>query len=141
MIRKQITHKDFLEIGKSNEYFLWHFLQKNQENNNLLLFSIFKEKEGHENHLNFLLNDLKIPYYESYVEDEMEFLLGSGMNVKFWEAPPHKIVSPPEFFFKPTIALYKGYSLKSSTFQTCYCAEGIVDMIGKENPEILSGLS
>lgn len=141
MVRKKITHKDFMEIGKSNEYFLWHFLQKNQEKNSLPIFSIFEQKVNHDNHMLFLLNDLNIPYYESYVEDEMDFLLGSGINGIFWRPPAYGIFPPPEHLFNPTIALYKGYSLKGSTFQTCYCAEGIVDMIGKENPEILSGLS
>jgi hypothetical protein len=141
MVRKKITHKDFIEIGKSNEYFLWHFLQKNQENNSLTLFSIFKEKNNEENHLNFVLNDLNIPYYESYVEDEMEFLLGSGIHSTYWEAPSFSTTVSPEYFFKPAIVLYKGYSLKGSTFQTCYCIEGLVNLIGKENPELLSGLS
>lgn len=141
MNRKKITYNDFLEIGKTNEYFLWHFLQKNQVKNSFPIFSIFDEKFNHENHLSFLLKDLNIHYYESYTEDSMDFLLGSGINGIYWKPPTHGANPPSEQLFSPFMVLYKGYSIKGSTFQTCYCAEGIVDMIGKENPEILSGLS
>ena len=140
MERKFITYNDFKEIGKNNEYFLWHFLQKGQENNNFPVHSIFKQKEGYDNHLNEILDGLKMPYYESYVEDNIDFLVTSGLNYKIWEAPPKDIYPDPSYLFKPVIILFKGYSLKSSTYQYCYCIEGILDMIGKENPELLSGL-
>lgn len=141
MITKKITHNDFLEIGKTNEYFLWHFLQKNQVENIFTIYSVFDEKNNLENHLSFLLKDLNLPYYESYTEDSIDFLLGSGINGKFWSPPVPGVYPPPGQLFSPLIALYKGYSLKGSTFQSCYCVEGIIDMIGKENPELLSGLS
>jgi hypothetical protein len=50
MITKKITHNDFLEIGKTNEYFLWHFLQKNQVENIFTIYSVFDEKNNLENH-------------------------------------------------------------------------------------------
>ena len=139
MERKIITVNEFREIGKSNEYFLWHFLQKDQENNNFTFFSIFKNREEHPNHLNDVLGSLKISYYESYTEDSIDFLITSGVNRKFWEPPTNGSTPNPKQLFKPAILLYKGYNLKSSTFETCYCAEGLIEMIGKENPELLSG--
>ena len=141
MIRKQITHKDFIEIGKSNEYFLWHFLQKNQVSNSLSLYSIFDKKPQSQNPLEILLDGMNVSYYESYTQDSIDFLLGSGINGVFWAAPPPNVNPSPEYLFKPFVALFKGYSFKGSTFQACYCVEGIIDVIGKENPEILSGLS
>jgi hypothetical protein len=30
MIRQEVSVKDFYKIAKENEYFLWHFLQKEQ---------------------------------------------------------------------------------------------------------------
>jgi hypothetical protein len=139
MERKIITHTDFKEIGKNNEYFLWHFLQKDQEKNIFQIFSIFKQKEGSNNYLNNILEKLNISYYESYIDESLDFLITSGINQKIWEPPIEGENPDPKYLFKPVFLLYKGYSLKSSTFQTCYCPEGIIDMIGKENPELLSG--
>ena len=140
MERKIITYNDFKEIGKNNEYFLWHFLQKNQEKNIFPIYSIFKQKEGADNILNEILGDLKISYYESFVEDNIDFLVTSGVNNKIWVAPLKDVYPDPNYLFRPVIILFKGYSLKSSTYQHCYCLEGILDMIGQENPELLSGL-
>ena len=139
MENKIYTYKDLKEIGKNNEYFLWHFLQKDQENNNFPIYSIFKQKDGIDNILNEILGNLKIPYYESYVEDNIDFLVTSGLNYKIWEAPVKGAYPDPNYLFKPVIILFKGYSLKASTYQYCYCHEGIIDMIGNENPELLSG--
>ena len=43
MIRQEVLIKDFYRIAKENEYFLWHFLQKEQEKTRLSIWSIFKE--------------------------------------------------------------------------------------------------
>lgn len=139
MERKIITYTDFKEIAKNNEYFLWHFLQKDQEKNIFNIFSIFKEKENSENYLTDILKKLDISYYESYVDESIDFLISSGINQKIWEPPIEGVIPDAKYLFKPVFLLYKGYTLKSSTFQTCYCVEGIIDMIGKENPELLSG--
>ena len=141
MERKIIKYTDFREIAKNNEYFLWHFLQKDQEKNNMTIYSIFKENETKTNELNKILPFLNISYYESYVDEHIDFLTTSGINNKIWEAPSVDVYVNPNFLFKPIILLFKGYSLKSSTFQTCYCPEGIIDLLGKENPELLSGFN
>jgi hypothetical protein len=140
MERKTITYNDFKEIGKKNEYFLWHFLQRNQEKNNMTFYSIFKEHDHFiTNELNKILPFLNISYYESYVDEHIDFLVSSGINGKIWEAPLRNSTVGPNFLFKPVILLFKGYTFKSSTFQTCYCPEGLVELLGKENPELLSG--
>ena len=140
MERKIITHTDFKEIGKNNDYFLWHFLQKDQEKNIFQIFSIFKQKEdSSDNLLNNILENLDISYYESYVDESVDFLISSGINGKIWEPPIEGSNPDPKYLFKPVILLFKGYTLKSSTFNACYCVEGIIDIIGKENPELLSG--
>ena len=87
MERKIITHTEFKEIAKNNEYFLWHFLQKDQEKNIFNIFSIFKEKEDSENYLTDILKKLDISYYESYVDESIDFLISSGINQKVWEPP------------------------------------------------------
>ena len=141
MEEKIITYKDFREIGKNNAYFLWHFLQKDQEENNFSFYSIHKKGKERPNVLNDILPFLSIPYYESYVDENIDFLNSSGISRSVWEPPIVGQILDPRFLFKPIILLYKGYSLKSSTFQTCYCPEGLIDMLGKENPELLSGFN
>ncbi len=140
MEKKIFTYKDFKEIGRKNEYFLWHFLQKDQEENNFYFYSIYKEGKE-KNYLSEILPSLSIPYYESYVDENIDFLNSSGISRSVWEPPIPGATPDPKFLFKPIILLYKGYSLKSSTFQTCYCPEGLVEMLGKENPELLSGFN
>jgi hypothetical protein len=71
----KVTHKDFIKIAKENDYFLWHFLQKNQNDGDFIIRSI--NDGGNENkayHLNLLLKEIKIPYFESYIEDSIDFL-------------------------------------------------------------------
>ena len=80
MERKIIKYTDFREIAKNNEYFLWHFLQKDQEKNIFDIFSIFKQKEGSDNLLNNILENLNISYYESYVDESIDFLISSGIR-------------------------------------------------------------
>ena len=139
MERKTITYNDFKEIGKKNEYFLWHFLQRKQEDNSFQFYSIFEESESKKNDINEVLPFLNISYYESYVDENIDFLITSGINNKVWEPPVRDINVNQNYLFKPVILLFKGFSLKSSTFQTCYCPEGLVELLGKENPELLSG--
>jgi hypothetical protein len=140
MEKKIITYNDFKEIAKNNEYFLWNFLQKEQEKNTLSIWSIFKQKKGFTNGLKILLDDLSISYYESYVDESIDFLINIGVENKIWAPPTKGQKRSPNYFYNPVILLFKGHSLKNTTFQSCYCIEGIVDLLGKENPELLSGL-
>lgn len=139
MQTKIISHKDFRKIAKDNQYFLWHFLQRDQEENNFGIYSVSKTKDNDSNQLREILPYLNIPYYESYVDENIDFLINVGVNRKVWEPPTADFYVNPKFLFKPTLLLFKGSSFKGSTFETCYCVEGIIDMIGKENPELLSG--
>jgi hypothetical protein len=141
MERKIITYNNFQEIAKNNEYFLWNFLQKGQEKNVISIWSIFEEKYKHTNGLKILLNDLNISYYESYVSESVDFLLNIGVQNKLWAPKTAENNVNPEYFYSPIMLLFKGYSLKSTTLQTCYCIEGVIDLLGKENPELLSGLN
>ena len=46
MEKRIISVNDFQNVARNDEYFLWHFLQKNQEDTNLGLYSYFVDKEG-----------------------------------------------------------------------------------------------
>ena len=86
MIRQEVSVKDFYKIAKENEYFLWHFLQKGQELTKLSLWSIFKENtavnKDFDNALIHILDKINIPYFESYTEDSIDFLMDIGLDGK-----------------------------------------------------------
>jgi len=144
MIRQASSIKDFNVIAKENEYFLWHFLQKEQESSALAMWSFFKEKNEvneEDNALLPVLNKINIPYFESYTQDAIDFLMGMGIDGKLlWK--PSKLKNfyvPKHQFFQPIIIGFKRNKLIVSTFEKgfCYCPTGIVELIGKLNPEFL----
>jgi hypothetical protein len=138
MERKIITYKDFQEIGGKNDYYLWHFLQKKQEDNSLTIWSSFKEKENQINQINNILSEFNIPYYESYVEDSIDFLNGIGFPYdKLWAPPQNNDLNVNRnYFFKPLLIGFNKYEKIFSTFDSCYCVEGIVEVIFKTNSDL-----
>jgi hypothetical protein len=141
MEKKVITYKDFHEIAQKNDYFLWHFLQKNQEKNNLQLWSVFKEKEDKriDHAMRTILESFDVPYYESYVEDNIDFLNGFGIDYsRLWKPYTGNVhVISRDFFFGPVIIGFKKYENVYSTLDICYCIEGVVEVINKINPELI----
>jgi hypothetical protein len=144
MVRERVTIKDYQKIAKENEFFLWHFVQKNQENNALSMYSVFtdeksKEDKNKENNLLSVLNKIDIPYFESYTEESIDFLINLGLPATFlWNAPfSNKKYVPQEFYFSPVILTFHKSLFKNSTFETCYCFEGLIDIIGLLNPKFL----
>jgi hypothetical protein len=144
MIRQKISVKDFNKIAKENEYFLWHFLQKEQESSALTMWSIFKEKNEYhkqDNVLLSILDKINIPYFESYAQDSIDFLMDMGLDGKLlWN--PIKLENfyiPPQQYFQPIIIGFKKNKIMASTLEKefCYCTTGIVDLIGKLNIEFL----
>ena len=141
MEKKIITHNDFYEIAQKNDYFLWHFLQKNQEENHLLLWSIFKEKEDKkiEHAMRTILESFDVPYYESYVEDSIDFLNGLGIPYeKLWKPSNNRNINvSKDFFYGPVVIGFKKFEKVHSTLDVCYCIGGVVEVINKINPELI----
>ena len=149
MVKEIITIKDYDRIAKENEYFLWHFVQKNQENTESVFYSIFvehnfkKDKETdvtyRENQLLTILDKINIPYFESYTEESIDFLINLGVpGDRLW-MPPNDIkkYTPREFYFPPIILTFHKSLFKKSTFDTCYCPEGLMDIISELNIQFL----
>ena len=144
MVREIVTIKDYHRIAKENEYFLWHFVQKNQENADIAMYSIFidektKIDKDKENDLLPVLEKIDIPYFESYTEESIDFLIDLGLPAtSLWRTPPNnKKYVPQEFYFSPVILTFHKSLFKNSTFETCYCFEGLIDLIGLLNPKFL----
>jgi hypothetical protein len=145
MIRQEVSINDFRRIAKENEYFLWHFLQKEQESTSLGIWSIFKENtstnKNVDNALIHILDKIDIPYFESYTQDSIDFLMDMGLDGKLlWTSNNFKnwYVDKKQNF-KPIIIGFKRNKIITSTFEegNCYCYEGIIELIGKLNPEFL----
>jgi hypothetical protein len=145
MIRQEVSINDFRRIAKENEYFLWHFLQKEQESTSLGIWSIFKENtstnKNVDNALIHILDKIDIPYFESYTQDSIDFLMDMGLDGKLlWTSNNFKnwYVDKKQNF-RPIIIGFKRTKIITSTFEegNCYCYEGIIELIGKLNPEFL----
>lgn len=136
MERKIITINDFQNVARNNEYFLWHFLQKNQEDSILGFYSYFKKRENLPHKLKELIDLVEIPYFESYTEDSLDFLNGLGIPYeRLWSSGNLNI--RPNQRFNPLIIGFKKFSKISSTMESCYCVESLLDIISDLNPEFL----
>lgn len=136
----KVTHKDFIKIAKENDYFLWHFLQKNQNDGDFIIRSI--NDGGNENkayHLNLLLKEIKIPYFESYIEDSIDFLHELGIPYKSLWNPNFKFANSysRDGHYHPVIIGFKKFEKIITTFDVCYCLEGVVKIIGDLNPDLI----
>lgn len=139
MIREKVTSKDYFKIAKDNEYFLWHFLQKDQNSNQLAISTIIDEvKES--NPLPTILNNVDIPYYESYTEDSIDFLMDLGIDHKKLFTPSHKPMKRTQKFAAIIIG-FKKFTKVSSTFDHCYCLEGVVSVLNDLHPKFIEQLN
>jgi hypothetical protein len=138
MIREKITYKEFHKIAKEHEHFLWHFVQKEQHKNNITVSSILDEGKE-KNPLEYILKDLDIPYYESYTEDSMDFLMGLGYSHKNLYYPRRRVDEnlSPNFRFGPVLIGFKKFTNVLSTKDRCYCLEGIIEVIQELNPDYI----
>jgi len=133
MVREQITVIDYEKISKENEYYLWHFVRKNDTGISDI-YSIFKD-DNKQNHLKPMLELIDIPYFESYIEDSLDFLDMLGMPLDFLYIKDVKK-------FNTFILAFKKKRMVTSTLDGyCMCVEGITDLIYNLNPEYINKLN
>jgi hypothetical protein len=137
MENTQVNHKDFIKIAKEHDYFLWNFLQKNQNEVGLSIQSIYDENSD-KTELNILLKEIEIPYFESYTEDSIDFLHELGIPYNSLWSPNfnfiHKTINTN---YHPLIIGFKKFQKVGSTLETCYCVDGVLKIIKKLNPELI----
>lgn len=131
MIREQVTVQDYERIAKENEYYLWYFVRKGG-NGPQTIYSYFEPETINKVHsLKILLDKIDIPYFESYVEDSVDFLINVGI-------PFNDLRIKKSKEFKTAILAFKKRRKMVSNFDGyCVCVEGIVDMIYFLNPEFI----
>jgi hypothetical protein len=58
-----------------------------------------------------------------------------------WNPPKPKQIINHKHLFSATLVGFKKFSKVSSTFDSCYCFEGVLDVVASLNPELLLSLS
>jgi hypothetical protein len=131
MIRKQIRIQDFERVSSENEHYLWHFVKKNGPGPEMI-YSYFEKEgfmKGHQ--LKGILDKIDIPYFESYVDDNIDFLINLGMSGQ-------KLWIPESKEFNPIMLSFNKRRKISSTFEGhCMCMQGVLDMIYELNPQYI----
>ena len=119
MIREQVTE---------NEYYLWHFVKK--ENSGPLEIQSYFDDKTEKYKLKTILDMVDIPFFESYTEDSVDFLINLGFSAKkFW--------SGGKEFAPIMIGFNKNRKVTSTQDGICYCTEGIIDIVYQLNPKFI----
>jgi hypothetical protein len=128
MIREQVTVEDFNRISQENEYYLWHFVKK-VYTGPLEIQPYFDDKTE-KYKLKTILDMVDIPFFESYTEDSVDFLINLGFSAKkFW--------SGKKEFAPIMIGFNKNRKVISTQDGICYCTEGIIDIVYQLNPKFI----
>lgn len=134
MVREQIKVEDFDRVGRQYEYFIWNFVSKNQNVNWPTIRPIFNFDETHYKSPNFLIPLLEVfdvPYFETYIEDSIDFLNNLGV-------PLDSLYLREVEWFKPFMITFNRKRMVNSTYNGfCYCPEGITELLIDLNPDIV----
>jgi hypothetical protein len=128
MIREQVTVEDFNRISQENEYYLWHFVKKVYTP--ALEIQPYFDDKTEKYKLKTILDMVDIPFFESYTEDSVDFLINLGFSAKnFW--------SGGKEFAPIMIGFNKNRKVTSTKDGICYCTEGIIDIVYQLNPKFI----
>ena len=136
MIREKITINDYERISRENEYYIWHFVRKTNMGNRAV-YSIFDEPEfgpdmPHE--LRTFLEICNIPYFESYVEDSVDFLDNLISLSRLWNKSDHQ-------FNTCVLGFNKRRMVTSTMHGHCLCVGGISEIIYELNPDFIERIN
>lgn len=113
---------EFLTISRQHKTFLWHFIMENQCEQCLGIYSYFEGKEGKNHLLKEIIDQTKVPYFESFTKDSIDFLIDNGIpQSKFWQ----------NRIFGPIVVAVKNGVIINHTGNKCYCPDGVVELISE----------
>ncbi len=141
--REIVTVKDFHRIAMENEFFMWHFLQKNQCSGRHVLCSYFEEHNnqlvGVTHTMKYLLGSIKVPYFESFTEESIDFLLDLGFKEDFLYQRRLESDFPVlrEQKYSPLFIAFNRFKMVGSSPQLCYCTDHFIDLVMKLNPKFI----
>jgi hypothetical protein len=134
---KHITVEDFRKVGLYNEYWLWYFTPSQ-----IFPSHVIQPIEGPSDDLGvhafkYLIEQLQIPVFESKTQESMDFLISLDPNLV-----SKNLYYPESQTYVPIILGFNYMRLVSSTHhpKKCFCFEGIIEIVGEMNPEILKKL-
>ena len=130
MIREKIKIEDYERISRENEYYLWHFVRKN-DIGPVAIYSYFEYDSRKGHHLKGILDKIEIPYFESYLEESFDFLINLGISGE-------KLWIPQSKEFNTIMLAFNKRRKVTSTFEGyCMCMEGVLDMVYLLNPQYI----
>jgi hypothetical protein len=136
MIREKITINDYERISRENEYYIWHFVRKTDVGNRSI-FSIFDEPNfgpDTQHELKTFLEICNIPYFESYVEDSVDFL----DNL----IPLSRLLSKNDNKLNTCILGFNKRRMVTSTMHGhCLCVGGISEIIYELNSDFIERIN
>jgi hypothetical protein len=140
-VRERVSVKDYHKIARENEFFIWHFLSKRQNFTHLSLYSYFDERTDENlprsiHPLKYILDRIDIPYFETYTEDAMDFLMGFGFKWDYLYKIPDK-PAPKEWYFIPMFIGFNRTKYVKSSAEVCYCDEFFLELIMQLNPKLV----
>ena len=133
MVREQILVQDFEKISRKYDYYLWNFVWKGEGMYHSMrtIFDESSEDIESSNHLKYFLEVFDIPYFESYIQDSMDFLDVLGVPLNNLRIKNTNMINPFMITFnrrRLVNATYNGF---------CVCPEGITKLLYDLNPEIV----
>ena len=140
-IREKIKFSDYRRIAQENEYFIWHFLQKDQGKSTLGLISYFDDLSDQSkfHHMKYFLDNVDIPYFESYTEESIDFLLDFNLNptLLYVADKPSRAPQARKRKFSPLLMVFNKYKLFGTSLDKCYCVEYLIEMVYNLNPKFI----
>lgn len=140
--REIITYKDYRRISQENEFYIWHFLQKNQCTRRNELCSYFENREGNEetyfHPLKFFLDSTSLPYFESYTEESIDFLMDLKISPDFLlNLKSRKTSVKNETKYPPLFVAFNRFKVVGTSLDGCYCSEFFIELTMKLNPKFV----
>ena len=134
MIREKVTVQDYERISGENEYYIWHFVRKNNMGPRTI-YSVFDEpNHNRPNQLRTFLEICDIPYFESYVEDSVDFLDNLITLSKLLSNNDNKLNTC-------ILGFNKRRMVTSTLHGHCLCIEGITEIIYELNPDFIEQIN
>jgi hypothetical protein len=122
-----ISHKDFYDISKKHEFWLWH-LTTAKEAEWIELKSLSSQTDF--NGLQVIVNQTGIPLYESPVEEVVDFIM-------YTDNTTLRKIRHQGTNLGPIILGYNYSRFVYSTLHNCYCSDGVLEIIAKLNIDYL----
>ena len=128
MIRERVTVNDFDRISKENEFFIWNFVNPKSGTQ---LKSIFEpDNPFTPNPLISILKTISVPYFESDSQESYDFLINLGT--------PFIVNARRHNTNNPVVVSFNRKRMVNHTFGPyCYCLEGVIELIGELNPQVI----